>query len=85
MKKQFRIIGLVMLFAVISKASFGRTATNAEKWADYAAGDFDITPHIVYARANNTDLKFDLYLPKNRVAPIPTLLFHGRFNPAAVD
>lgn len=68
-----------MLLLVISGVSFGLAATgNADKWADYASGDFDITPNIVYGRANNTDLKLDLYLPKNRRAPVPALLlFHG--------
>jgi acetyl esterase/lipase len=67
------------MFLVISITSFGQAAAgNSDKWMDYASGDFDITPNIVYARANNTDLKLDLYLPKNRAAPVPTLLlFHG--------
>ncbi|MDZ7288781.1 MAG: alpha/beta hydrolase [candidate division KSB1 bacterium] len=35
-------------------------------------------PNITYATANNTELKLDLYLPKDRSTPHPTLiLFHG--------
>ncbi len=53
-------------------------APSAGKWADYVAGDYDIHPNITYAIANNTELKLDLYLPKDRSAPHPTLiLFHG--------
>lgn len=50
----------------------------SEKWPDYVAGEYDILPNITYSTASNTDLKLDLYLPKNRSAPRPTLvLFHG--------
>jgi acetyl esterase/lipase/peptidoglycan/xylan/chitin deacetylase (PgdA/CDA1 family) len=49
-----------------------------EKWVDYASADYDILPNITYSIANNTELKLDLYLPKDRRAPNPTLmLFHG--------
>src|SRR5215467_6565525 len=49
-----------------------------EKWVDYASADYDILPNITYSIANNTELKLDLYLPRDRRAPNPTLvLFHG--------
>ena len=52
--------------------------TSPERWIDYVAGDYDIFPNITYAKANNIELKLDLYLPKNRTNPTPTLiLFHG--------
>src|SRR5499426_3122523 len=53
-------------------------APGPDKWPDYASADYDILPNITYSIANNTELKLDLYLPKNRSAPNPTLmLFHG--------
>ena len=52
--------------------------TTSDRWIDYVAGDYDIFPNITYAKANNIELKLDLYLPKNRTNPTPTLiLFHG--------
>jgi acetyl esterase/lipase len=49
-----------------------------DPWLDYASGQYDIRPNIVYATANNTALKLDLYLPRNRTTPVPTLVFfHG--------
>jgi acetyl esterase/lipase/peptidoglycan/xylan/chitin deacetylase (PgdA/CDA1 family) len=59
--------------------SSGQTqAPGPDKWPDYASADYDILPNITYSIANNTELKLDLYLPKNRSAPNPTLmLFHG--------
>jgi acetyl esterase/lipase len=52
--------------------------TTPDRWIDYVAGDYDIFPNITYAKANNIELKLDLYLPKNRTNQTPTLiLFHG--------
>lgn len=49
-----------------------------DPWVDYAAGEYDIRANITYATANNTPLKLDLYLPRKRATPLPTLvLFHG--------
>ena len=49
-----------------------------DRWLDYAGSDYDIFPNVTYAKANNIELKLDLYLPKNRTNPTPTLiLFHG--------
>lgn len=51
---------------------------NSDRWIDTVAGDYDIFPNITYAKANNIELKLDLYLPKNRTNPTTTLiLFHG--------
>ena len=67
---------LVLAFILLAYcAAAGQTP---DKWADYVSGDYDIQPNITYATANGTDLKLDLYLPKNLTKPNPTLvLFHG--------
>ena len=36
-----------------------------------ASVDYDIQPNITYGTANNTELKLDLYLPKERSKPSP--------------
>lgn len=68
----------VVLLAVFN-ASFGQAQTSSlDNWADYVAGEYDILPNITYAIANNTELKLDLYLPRDRSVAKPTLiLFHG--------
>lgn len=67
---------MVLLFCALG---FGQTqAPSTDKWTDYASGDYDILPNVTYSTANNDELKLDLYLPKNRTTPNPTLiLFHG--------
>ncbi len=52
--------------------------SSPDPWLDYASGQVDIRPNIVYATANNTALKLDLYLPRKRTTPVPTVVFfHG--------
>lgn len=77
-----RAIAVLLLSAAILSGSAigGSHPQNQEsdKWIDSVSGDYDITPNITYAVANNTELKLDLYLPKKREAPLTTLmLFHG--------
>jgi acetyl esterase/lipase len=69
------LIFTIVLFAKC--VVLGQTA-NQNNWVDAAPVDYDIQPNITYAIANNTELKLDLYLPKDRTAAKPTLvLFHG--------
>jgi acetyl esterase/lipase len=68
-----RVACLILLLSVPALSQ-----TTPDRWIDYVAGDYDIFPNITYAKANNIELKLDLYLPKNRTNPTPTLiLFHG--------
>jgi len=68
---------IVALLAVCLTAGQAQ-APSSDKWTDYAAGEYDILPNITYSTASNTELKLDLYLPRKRNTPIPTLMFfHG--------
>ncbi len=70
-------IAAVLFLSPVPLISQGQTAPS-EPWTDYVAGDYDIFPNITYATANSTELKLDLYVPKGRTNPIPTLiLYHG--------
>lgn len=76
----FRVFILCAIFALATcAAAFGQAqSTGSDNWTDYVAGEYDIQPNITYSIANNTELKLDLYLPRNRSAGNPTLfLFHG--------
>src|SRR6266496_4927758 len=69
--------GLILL--LICASSFAQTQSpDPEPWVDYASEDYDILPNITYSIANNSELKLDLYLPRDGSKPKPTLiLFHG--------
>lgn len=69
--------GVILL--ALCAVTFGQAQTpSSDKWTDYASADYDILPNVTYSIANNTELKLDLYLPRNRTEPKPTLvLFHG--------
>ena len=76
--KSYVPVLLVVLFAFSAPCLSQLQEPTPENWAVYVAGDCNIHPNITYAIANNTELKLDLYLPKNRSVPVPTLiLFHG--------
>lgn len=48
------------------------------EWTDSIASECDVLPDVTYRTANNTDLKLDLYLPRDRRDPVPTvMLIHG--------
>ena len=69
-----RLVWVVTFLLLSGVAVAGQT----DRWSDYVAGDYDIVPNVTYAKANNIELKLDLYLPKNRTTPNRTLiLFHG--------
>lgn len=79
MIRTIHIMTLFVAWLAVGDTSFAQAqASGSDKWVDYVAGDYDIVPNITYATANNTELKLDLYLPKDRSTPHPTLiLFHG--------
>ncbi len=79
-RSTIRRVGSLALFVILCGflCSPARAQTNPDRWLDYAAGEIDIFPNVTYAKASNFELKLDLYLPKNRSSPKPTLvLFHG--------
>jgi acetyl esterase/lipase len=70
---------ILILISIVSFPVFGQVQSPApDLWVDYASGEYDIFPNITYSIANNTELKLDLYLPKDHSKPLPILmLFHG--------
>ncbi len=51
--------------------------SGAADWTDLAILNYRVVPNVVYGRANNTDLKLDLYAPK-ATQPVPVvMIIHG--------
>jgi len=47
-------------------------------WAATLAGNYTVTPNIVYLTANNFDARVDVYRPRNAATPTPVLMYiHG--------
>lgn len=78
MTRNIRALTLLVL-ALLTLASSQRAgAQEAEEWAATVGSEYDVTPNITYSRANNVELKLDLYLPKDRRTPVPVVMFiHG--------
>jgi acetyl esterase/lipase len=69
---------VTMTFVLCAACSGWAQAANPDMWADHVAGDYDVLSNITYSTANNSDLKLDLYRPRNSRRPTPTLIFiHG--------
>jgi acetyl esterase/lipase len=52
--------------------------TTAAEWTDLLSTNYEVQANITYRRANNTDLKLDLYLPRERSKVMPVLInIHG--------
>jgi acetyl esterase/lipase len=69
---------LIMVLVISCPVLCQTNALGGDNWVDYASGEYDILPNITYSTANNTALKLDLYLPRDRSTPLPTLIiFHG--------
>ena len=76
LRRHMILLRAACLIVLLSVTALSQTST--DRWIDYVAGDYDIFPNITYAKANNIELKLDLYLARNRTTPTPTLiLFHG--------
>ncbi len=77
MKKGSLLAAMVSMFVFF--LGFGQVQkSSSDHWVDYVSGDYDILANVTYATANNTALKLDLYLPRDRTIPKPTLVFfHG--------
>ncbi|HEY8188670.1 MAG TPA: alpha/beta hydrolase [Pyrinomonadaceae bacterium] len=79
MIRRLHVCAWFVLLPVVCLAGVTQAQNSAsDKWEDYINGDYDIQPNITYSVANNLELKLDLYLPKDRTTPKPTIiLFHG--------
>ena len=74
----FKKLTIVVLFLTVSANLSAQSLSPGASWPDGASTDYDILPNITYAVANNTDLKLDIYQPRDKSRVYPMLvLFHG--------
>lgn len=77
-KKAYPQITQIVLLLLCNLWITGSAVAQTDRWIDYAPVDYDIFPNVTYAKANNIELKLDLYVPRDRTRPHQTLiLFHG--------
>jgi len=76
MKRKFTT-SIFLLLAVCLIAA-GAANSQTSNWSDYVGSEYETIPNIAYRTANNSEVKLDLYLPRNRQEAKPTLIFiHG--------
>ena len=65
------------LLLLINNKALAQVSTPAN-WSSVIERDYRVKPNITYLKANNIELKLDIYAPKNKEKLIPTLIyFHG--------
>ena len=66
------------MIAAVGLIAVAQEKVASDKWVDFASVDYDIRANVTYAVANNTELKLDVYMPRDSKTPNPTVvLFHG--------
>lgn len=69
---------LTVGISAVAQAVPAASTTTVADWTDLLSTNYGVTANITYRRANNTDLKLDLYLPSERSKPVPVLInYHG--------
>ncbi len=71
------VFALILPLLIINDSAFAQLSDTA-RWTSTVHMDYRITPNITYLKANNFELKLDVYAPQNVEEPVPTLIyFHG--------
>jgi len=78
MKRQTQIILAVCTLLLATTAAAQSRLTDTAAWAAVVQNEYSVVPNITYIKANNMELKLDVYRPRNVDAPTPTLIYiHG--------
>lgn len=73
---KIKIASAVWLLCLISSPPC--QAEDATNWAAWVGNSYQVTKNLVYSTANGHENKLDLYLPREKLAPKPTLIYiHG--------
>lgn len=75
----FVLVSVSLVCAPIFAQSPGLSgAMAARTWVSQITAEYRVVPEVTYLTASNTELKLDLYLPRNAKGPNPTVIFiHG--------
>lgn len=68
----------LMLFLFIAGHAASAQSLDAGSWAAHVGAAYRVVSDVTYLKANNYDLKLDVYVPRDVKEPLPTALyFHG--------
>jgi len=74
-----KVISIVGVFTVLCALQPAYAQLNdIAAWAATIQNDYRVSPNITYLKANNVDLKLDVYRPADAEGPLPTFIYmHG--------
>ena len=68
---------LILPLLIINDSALAQLS-DAASWTSTVQLDYSSNPNITYLKANNVELKLDVYAPRNAQEPVSTLIyFHG--------
>lgn len=68
---------VALFIGLAGGTSHAQSATGASDWAVNLQSDYSVSSNVVYLRANNVELRLDIYAPRTE-EPAPTFIyFHG--------
>ncbi len=71
------VLALILPLLTINNSVLAQLSDTA-KWSITVQSDYKSTSNITYLKANNVELKLDVYAPQNAEEPVPTVIFfHG--------
>ena len=78
MNRKFTQLILLSCLFFIPLQSLHAQLSDTASWTATVQNDFRVISNITYLKANNMDLKVDVYLPRNAEGPAPTFIYyHG--------
>ena len=70
-------LALTLLMGVTAGEVSAQESSNASDWSVDLQSSYSVTSNVVYLKANNVELKLDIYAPRTD-DPVPTFIyFHG--------
>ena len=82
LQKRFRfnskfVFAFILPLLIINSPTLAQLSDTA-RWTSTVQLDYSSKSNITYLKANNVELKLDVYAPRNTEEPVPTIIyFHG--------
>ena len=71
------VFAFILPFLIINTPTLAQLSDTA-RWTSTVQLDYSSQSNITYLKANNVELKLDVYAPRNTEKPVPTIIyFHG--------
>ena len=72
------VFTLLLCALSVSSQSLHAQLSDTAAWSATVQNDYRVVSNITYMKANNMELRVDVYRPRNAEGPVPTFIYyHG--------